>query len=114
LDFNLMGWWKRHESPAELCSSLIYWNWIGFVLAITGGFVLFACSAATYVYNPAFDTKLGFLLPAGVILHIVIQAKAYSWSNSSELPPAAKIYGGVESLWWLSVATAAVLIPYAG
>lgn len=112
LDFNLVGLWKRQETPAELCSDLIVWNWIGFVIAITGGFLLFAASAATYVVNSAFLTKLSFLIPVGLILHIMIQRKVYDWSRPPELPKIAKIAGLVEMIWWLSVATAAVLIPY--
>jgi hypothetical protein len=112
LDFNLVGLWKRQETPAELCSDLIVWNWIGFVIAITGGFLLFAASAATYVVNSAFLTKLSFLIPVGLILHIMIQRKVYDWSQPPELPKIAKIAGLVEMIWWLSVATAAVLIPY--
>jgi hypothetical protein len=112
LDFNLVGLWNRQETPAELSSDLIVWNWIGFVSAITGGFLLFAASAATYVVNSAFLTKLGFLIPVGLILHIMIQRKVYDWCQTPELPKIAKIAGLVEMTWWLSVVTAAVLIPY--
>jgi hypothetical protein len=112
LDFNLAGFWKRQETPAELCSDLIVWNWIGFLIAITGGFLLFAASASTYVINPAFLTKFAFLIPVGLILHILIQRKVYDWCRTPELPKIAKIAGVVEMIWWLSVATAAVLIPY--
>lgn len=112
LDFNLVGFWKRQETPAELCSDLIVWNWIGFFIAITGGFLLFSSAATTYVVNPAFLTKLGFLIPVGLIIHIAIQRKVFDWSKAAELPRIAKIAGFVELIWWLSVATAAVLIPY--
>jgi hypothetical protein len=113
LDFNLLGIWKARETPAELCSALIVWNWIGFVIGITGGFLLFAASAATYVINPAFLTKLLFLIPVGLIVHILIQRKVlYEWSKMPEMPKVAKLAGLIELLWWLSVATAAVLIPY--
>jgi len=75
LDFNLLGLWKGRETASELCSGLILWNWIGFVIGIVGGFLLFAASAATYVINPAFRMKLVILIPVGLILHIVVQRK---------------------------------------
>jgi hypothetical protein len=113
LDFNLLGFWKARETPAELCSALIVWNWIGFVVAIVGGFLLFAASAATYVLNPAFQAKLAILIPVGLILHILIQRKVLlEWSKLPEMPKVAKVAGLIELLCWLSVATAAVLIPY--
>jgi hypothetical protein len=114
LDLNLAGLWKRRETPAELCSDLIIWNWIGFCVAITGGFLLFACSAASYVINTPFQIKLGLLVPLGLILHIFVQRKLLrDWSQPA-LPGIARVAGLVELLWWMSVVTAAVLIPYYG
>jgi hypothetical protein len=113
LDLNLLGLGKRRESSAELCSALVVWNWIGFVIGITGGFLLFACSAATYIINPAFRMKLFVLIPIGLILHIQVQRKVLTeWSQTPEMPKIARFAGLIELLWWLSVATAAVLIPY--
>ncbi|MGD0906429.1 MAG: DUF6644 family protein [Candidatus Acidiferrales bacterium] len=113
LDFNLLGLWKGRETASELCSGLILWNWIGFVIGIVGGFLLFAASAATYVINPAFRMKLVILIPVGLILHIVVQRKVlYEWSKMPEMPKIARLVGLIELLCWLSVATAAVLIPY--
>jgi hypothetical protein len=112
LDLSLLGVGKARQTPAELSDGLILWNWIGFCIAITGGFLLFAASAATYVLNPAFQTKLGFLIPAALILHILIQVKVRGWCQSPRLPTVARLAGLGELLLWLSVATAAVLIPY--
>jgi len=113
LDFNLLGMWKGRETASELCSGLILWNWIGFVIGIVGGFLLFAASAATYVINPAFRAKLLILIPVGLILHIVVQRKVlYEWSKMPEMPKVARLVGLIELLCWLAVATAAVLIPY--
>ena len=98
LDFNLLGLWKGRETPSELCSGLILWNWIGFVIGIVGGFLLFAASAATYVINSAFLTKLVILIPVGLILHIVIQRKVlYEWSKMPEMPKIARLAGLVGS-----------------
>lgn len=113
LDFNLLGLWKGRETSAELCSALIVWNWIGFVIGIAGGFLLFSASAATYVLNPAFLAKLAILIPLGLIVHIVIQRKVLlEWSKLPEMPKIARLAGLFELICWLSVATAAVLIPY--
>jgi hypothetical protein len=49
-----------------------------------------------------------------LVLHIVIQRKAPGWEKESETPRLAKVAGFTELLLWLCVATAAVLIPYAG
>lgn len=112
IDLSLMGLGNRNQSPLQLFNALFVWNWLGFCIAVTGGFLLFSAAAATYVINPAFLTKLGFLIPVALILHIVIQTKMRQWGEQPVLPRAAKVAGLVELLFWIGVVTAAVSIPY--
>jgi hypothetical protein len=114
VDLSLLGVGKKSSAPLQLSDTLFVWNWIGFAIAVTGGFLLFSVSAETYVANPAFLTKLGLLIPLGLVLHVVIQQKAPAWEKASETPPVAKVAGFAELMLWLCVATAAVLIPYVG
>jgi len=114
VDLSLLGVGKKSPASLQLSDTLFVWNWIGFGIAITGGFLLFSVSAETYLTNIAFLTKLGALIPLGLVLHIVIQRKAPRWEQASENSPVAKIAGLIELLLWLCVATAAVLIPYVG
>ncbi|MGD0963090.1 MAG: hypothetical protein ABSA57_04215 [Candidatus Acidiferrales bacterium] len=112
LDLRLMGIGKRSQTAAQLADSLFAWNWVGFAIGITGGFMLFSTAALTYVANPSFDIKLSMLIPAGLVLHIINQQKARTWGQTPETPGIAKLAGFIELLLWLSVVTAAVLIPY--
>jgi len=112
LDVRLLGVGEGRQSPAELLDALFLWNWIGFGLTILGGFLLFSIAAASFVGNLAFRAKLGILIPLALAVHIFVQAKARDWSETPEPPVAAKLAGLLEMLLWLSVATAAVSIPY--
>jgi hypothetical protein len=114
VDLSLLGAGKKSTPPLQLSDALFIWNWIGFGLAVTGGFLLFSVSAETYLTNIAFLTKLGMLIPLGLALHIVIQRKAPEWEKASETSSVAKLAGFTELLLWLCVVTAAVLIPYVG
>ena len=114
VDLSLLGVGKKTSTSLQLSDALFIWNWIGFGIAITGGFLLFSISAETYLTNIAFLTKLGLLIPLGLVLHVVIQRKAPIWEKASETPPLARVAGFTELLLWLCVATAAVLIPYVG
>jgi hypothetical protein len=114
LDLRLLGFGKNRETAAQLSQNLFIWNWIGFAVAITGGFLLFSSAATTYVPNPAFDAKLAFFLPVALIIHIWVQRKSRVWGANSEVQSAGKIAGGIELLLWLCVVTAAVSIPYFG
>jgi hypothetical protein len=114
VDLSLLGAGKKFSPPLQISDALFIWNWIGFGIAVTGGFLLFSVSAATYLTNIAFLTKLGILVPLGLLLHIVIQRKAPMWEKSPETSSMSKLAGFTELLLWLSVVTAAVLIPYVG
>jgi hypothetical protein len=111
LDLRLLGVGKKRQTASQLSDALFVWNWIGFCIALLGGFLLFAISAAIYIKNPAFRIKLGVLIPLALLLHIVVQRKARAW-DQEETPVAAKLAGLAELTLWFCVATAAVLIPY--
>jgi hypothetical protein len=111
LDLRLLGIGKKRQTASQLSDALFAWNWLGFCIALAGGFMLFASAATKYIPNPAFEIKLGILIPAGIILHIVNQQKARTWGQTSETPMAAKLAGLLELLIWFSVITAAVSIP---
>jgi hypothetical protein len=114
VDLSLLGVGKKSSTSLQLSDALFIWNWIGFGIAVTGGFLLFSISAETYLTNIAFLTKLGLLIPLGLVLHVLIQRKAPTWEKASETPTLARVAGFTELLLWLCVATAAVLIPYVG
>jgi hypothetical protein len=114
VDLRLLGVGRKRQSPSELSDALFVWNWIGFGIAVLGGFMLFASSATEYVPNPAFLLKLGILIPLALVLHIVIQQKARAWSETPDLPSVARLAGLLELLLWVAVVTAAVSIPNYG
>jgi hypothetical protein len=111
VDFRLLGVGRKNQSAGELSAALFVWNWLGFAIALTGGFMLFASSATQYIPNPAFDLKVGILIPLALILHVVIQLKARAWSATPDPPLFARLAGLLELLLWLGVVTAAVSIP---
>jgi hypothetical protein len=113
LDLSLLGVGNKHQVPARLSAALFVWNWVGFAIAITGGFLLFSSSASMYVTNVAFLTKLCVLIPLALVLHIFNQRKVQEWGLNPDPPSAAKLAGAMELLLWLCVVTAAVSIPYA-
>jgi len=112
VDLCLLGLGNKRTPPSSLSDALLIWNWTGFAIAIIGGFLLFSVSAATYLINAAFLTKLGLLIPLALALHIVVQRRVRAWGRTPNAPTIAKLTALAELLLWLSVATAAVSIPY--
>lgn len=111
LDLRLLGVGKKRQTPAELSKAMFVWNWIGFAIAVTGGALLFSITATTYVRNPAFRFKLGIFIPLGLLSHVYVQKNARAWSETVDTPFLGRLAGMTELLLWLSVITAAVLIP---
>jgi len=116
VDLRLLGVGRRaaaaDKPAAELSDALFFWNWFGFLIAVTGGFMLFATAASTFIVNPAFRLKVGVLLPLALIVHIVIQSQARAWDRAAVKPLVARIAGLGEILFWFAIATAAASIPY--
>jgi hypothetical protein len=111
VDLRLLGVGAKRETSAELSQGLFVWNWIGFAIAVTGGFLLFSTAATSFVTNPAFQLKLGLLIPVALVWHIVVQSKSRTWGRTADVPTIAKAAGLIEMVLWFGVATAAVSIP---
>ena len=112
VDFRLLTRRKNVPPISHLVDSLFVWNWIGFGIAILGGFLLFSIAASSFVSNAAFRAKLGIYFPLALLSHIVVQRKARAWGLAPEPPSVARLAGVIEMLLWLAVAAAAVSIPY--
>jgi hypothetical protein len=97
VDLRLIGAGPRRQTAAELASGVFAWKWIGFAIALGGGFVLFAAYATMYVANAAFFVKVAVLTPVALLWHLVVQRRAEQWT------------GAIELVLWLLVVIAAVI-----
>jgi hypothetical protein len=111
LDLRLLGIGNRKATPAQVAQDLFIWNWIGFAIVLTGGFMLFSGIATAFIENIAFQWKLGMFVPLALLWHIFVQRKARVWGQTTDAPGIAKLAALTEILLWLSVITAAVEIP---
>ena len=110
VDMRLIGVGRRRQTAAQLHEQLFAWNWIGFGIVVTGGFLLFSGTASALLENAAFGWKLA-LLPFALLLHILVQVKTPGWGREAETPGWAKLAGVLEICLWMGVAMWAVLIP---
>jgi membrane protein implicated in regulation of membrane protease activity len=102
---------SRRSTAAQLAQELFAWNWIGFAIVLTGGFMLFSGIATAFIANVAFQWKLGMFVPLALIWHVVVQRKAREWGQTSDAPGIARFAAFTEILLWICVITAAVQIP---
>lgn len=112
LDLRLLGL-GRTIAIQSLAQLLLPLSRLGFLLAISMGFLLFSADAAHVVGNPAFRTKL--LLIAAALINIAI-AHIGPWRRlalwRAEASGGAKLTALISLLLWLSAVCAGRLIAY--
>src|SRR5712692_2125817 len=89
VDCRLLGVGQGRQTASELLDALFVWNWIGFGMAVLGGFLLFSTAASSFVTNAAFRAKLGIFFPLALVAHIVVQRETRAWSQAPRPPAAA-------------------------
>ncbi|MGA2882403.1 MAG: DUF6644 family protein [Bryobacteraceae bacterium] len=114
-DLRLLGWALPGASTAEVIHRLRSAKQIGFVLAATCGFLLFASKAEEYYYNVFFRIKiLLFLL---VVIHaLVFRRSVYAHSGQLEHTArphsSAKFAASLSLILWLGILCAGRGIGY--
>jgi hypothetical protein len=108
VDLRLLGVGRRRLTAAALSSGLSAWKWIGFGVAVIGGFLLFSAYATMYLANSAFVLKVAVLTPLAVLWHLIVHKQAGAWNDAQQTPAAGRWAGGLELVLWISVVIAAV------
>ena len=108
VDLRLMGVGARRQTATELSDGLFMWNWIGFGVALLGGFLLLSAEATVYVTNTGFRLKLAVLAPLALMWHVVVQRKTRAWTETEQTSVIGKWAGALEFLLWISVVAASV------
>jgi len=112
-DLRLLGWVLSGTSTKEVISQLRWPKRIGFLLAGTCGFLLFAAKGEEYYYNPFFRLKI--LLFALVAVHALIFRRtiyADSVKLGAQAAPAAKAAAVMSLVLWLGILCAGRGIGY--
>jgi hypothetical protein len=112
LDLRLLGL-GRAIPIQPLAQLLLPLSRVGFLLAISMGFLLFSADASHVVRNPAFQAKA--MLIAAALITVAI-AHAGPWRRiahwGADAPGSAKVMALASLLLWLSVVCAGRLIAY--
>ncbi len=113
-DLRLLGWALPDCSIPAVIQQLRWPKRIGFLVAATFGFLLFACKAEEYYYNAFFRAKiLLFLL---IAMHAAIFRRVYANSansdHASQPSPLQKTAAWLSLILWLAVLCAGRGIGY--
>ncbi len=115
LDLRLIGWLGRQQPVSRMAGRLIPWAWIGFVVQVVTGALLFSSEAVKIYGNPAFRLKMILLLLAGLqalIFQVVVLPRGASWDDKGPLPRLAKTMGLISILLWIGIVAAGRFIGF--
>jgi hypothetical protein len=107
VDFRMLGFGLRTETPAQLLKDTFYWTLGGLVLMILSGLMLFSSDPDMYYLNYAFDLKMVFLL-AGIIFNYTIHRRTVM-ANS---PGSGKLVACVSLGLWALVLFGGIFIGF--
>ena len=108
VDFRLLGWGMRRETPAQLARDTSLWTFGGLFLMLTSGLMLFSSDPDNYYLNIAFDLKMFFLLLA-IIFNYTIHRKVVS---AKETPASGKLVASVSLALWMCVIFGGIFIGF--
>jgi hypothetical protein len=113
IDLRLLGIAKT--LPLRSMMGLVRWVWVGFVVNLVSGSLIFIYGAAGFSASPAFRLKIVLILLAGINAMIFTIAMARSgdkWFDSGRVPIAIKGVATASFVLWLGVVTTGRWMAY--
>jgi hypothetical protein len=115
LDLRLLGLMMKKEPVQEVAGQILPLTWMGFVVMVASGFLLFWAEAAKSYANPAFRIKLILLLMVGLnplIFHTTIYRKVGEWGISTVSPGRARLAAVLSLTLWSGIIIAGRAMAY--
>jgi uncharacterized membrane protein len=114
-DLRLLGWAMRGRPIADVVDQLRWPKRVGFVLAVTCGFLLFGSKAEEYYYNAFFRTKMTLFLLVGVhalVFRPSVYNRAEELDQALTVPMRAKVAAALSLMLWTGIMIAGRGIGY--
>lgn len=108
VDFRLLGWGMRRETPAQLLKDTFFWTLGGLAVMIMSGLMLFSSDPDMYYLNYAFDLKMVFLV-AAIVFNYTVHRKA---AMADKPPRNAKLIACVSLGLWMCVIFGGIFIGF--
>lgn len=113
-DLRLLGI-HRELSLVSLAHHILPWVWIGFVINVISGILLFFSDAVTFGLNLAFQLKIALLCLTGLLV-FWFQRQVFphlkDWDRGDLPPKSARMLAVTSILMWLAIITAGRMIAY--
>jgi hypothetical protein len=107
VDFRLLGWGMRRETPSQIAKDTFFWTLGGLILMVLSGLMLFSSDPDMYYLNYAFDLKMVFL-----VLAIVFNYTIHRKTAMSDAPTSGKLVACVSLGLWMCVIFGGIFIGF--
>jgi len=107
VDFRLLGWGMRRETPAQIAQETFFWTLGGLILMVMSGLLLFSSDPDMYYLNYAFDLKMLFL-----VLAIIFNYTIHRRTALAEKPARGKLVACVSLCLWALVIFGGIFIGF--
>jgi hypothetical protein len=107
VDFRLLGWGMRRETPAQIAKETFFWTLGGLVVMALSGLMLFSSDPDNYYLNWAFDLKMFFL-----VLAIVFNYTIHRKTAMADQPAGGKLVACVSMVLWACVVFGGIFIGF--
>jgi hypothetical protein len=107
VDFRLLGWGMRRETPAQIAKETFFWTLGGLVVMLFSGLMLFSSDPDNYYLNWAFDLKMFFL-----VLALVFNYTVHRKTAMADQPSGGKLVACVSLGLWACVIFGGIFIGF--
>ena len=114
-DLRLLGLSLRNQPVSTVAGRLLPWAWVGFLVQIVTGVLLFSSEATKCYTNMAFRLKMLMILLAGVnamVFHWTAYRSVGKWDDAPTTPIGAKFAGSFSILLWFGIVAAGRWIAF--
>ena len=108
VDFRLLHWAMRNQTPAELAEDTNLWTLAGLFLVVCSGFLLYSGDPDQYYTSVSFLVKMACLIFA-IVFHYTVQRRVVL-AGASERKTKAVAYVSLGS--WAAVIFGAIFIAF--
>ncbi len=113
IDLRVLGFARK--LPLKSMIGLLPFVWVGFIIQVLTGSLLFTYGARNFGTNPAFGLKMTFMVIAGLnalAFDLSVKRYSYDWVAADRPPPLVKIFATLSFALWLCVVTTGRWMAY--
>ena len=113
IDLRVLGF--ARALPLKSMIGLLPFVWVGFIINVFTGSMLFIYGATTFGPNRAFQLKMAFLVVAGLnalAFDLAVRRSGGSWVTAGQAPSLVKGFATLSLVFWVCVVTTGRWMAY--